>query len=190
MASEIAPGFLVAAPSLLDPNFVQTVVLLIDHRAEGSLGFVVNRPANIEFKSVVEELKLGADTPPDVPVLVGGPVEPHTGWVVFDPTKSQVSLDSTIKVSSHLRVSASRELLNELAHAPATSSDRHLLVLGYAGWAAGQLDAEIQQGAWVPVDLEESVLFETPYEERWQAALAVLGIDPKLLVGRGSLPQA
>jgi len=184
MLSELAPGFLVAAPSLLDPNFQQSVVLLIDHRSEGSLGFVVNRPANISFKGVVDELGLvdQGKIPPDLPVLVGGPVAPQTGWIVFDPTISKVDLDSTIEVTSQLRVSASREVLKEIAQSD--HATRQMLVLGYAGWGAGQLDAEIKQGAWIPVDLEESIVFETPYDDRWTAALGVLGINPMMIVGR------
>ncbi len=189
MASDLAPGFLVAAPTLLDPNFRQSVVLLIEHRADGSLGFIVNRPAEITFGGVIQELGLGTKDhqPPNVPVLVGGPVAPHTGWIVFDPTSTNVSLDSTIEVTSHLRVSASRELLRELAGGD-HRTNRQLLVLGYAGWGAGQLDTEIKQGAWIPVDLDEAVVFDTPYQHRWNAALAALGIDPLHLVG--SAPEA
>jgi putative transcriptional regulator len=184
MATDLAPGFLVAAPSLLDPNFRHSVVLLIDHRPDGSLGFIVNRPSDVTFEGVVQELGLSPKdrSPPQVPVLVGGPVAPHTGWIVFDPTTTSVSLDSTIEVSSRLRVSASREILRELAHGQHQAS-RHLLVLGYAGWGAGQLDNEIKQGAWIPVDLDEAVVFETPYPRRWNAALEALGIDPLHIVG-------
>lgn len=189
MAFDLAPGFLVASPTLLDPNFAQTVVLLIDHRPEGSLGFIVNRPADITFRGVADELGLvnGDRSPPELPVLVGGPVAPQTGWIVFDPATSEVSQESTIEVSDGLRVSASRELLEALAQQE--RAERHMLVLGYAGWGAGQLDEEIRQGAWIPVDLDESVVFDTPYEQRWDAALSVLGIDPRLLVG-GAMPQA
>lgn len=185
MAADLAPGFLVASPSLLDPNFVQTVVLLIDHHAEGSLGFVVNRPAKISFSGVVEELGLdvGTNAPPNVPVLSGGPVAPQTGWIVFDPKSSHPASESAIEVSDGIRVSASRELLENLARA--NHAHRHMLVLGYAGWGAGQLDAEIEQGAWIPVDLDEKVVFDTPYEGRWNAALSVLGIDPRFLVHNG-----
>lgn len=183
MASELAPGFLVAAPSLRDPNFRRSVVLLIDHRSDGSLGFVINRPARVRFSGVVEELDLtdeGAPAPPDVPVLVGGPVSPNTGWIVFDPTTSPMPLETTIEVTERIRVSASKDLLRELAKTP--EAQNHLLVLGYAGWSGGQLDEEIRQGAWIPVDLQEDVVFDTPYEERWERALQVLGIDPRLIV--------
>lgn len=184
MASELAPGFLVAAPTLRDPNFSRSVVLLIDHREDGSLGFVINKKARVPFESVIEELELGDDEqpPPDVPVLVGGPVAPNTGWIVFDPTHSPMALETTIEVSPRIRVSASKELLEQLATTPAEEAERHMLVLGYAGWGAGQLDEEIRQGSWIPVDLDEKVVFDAPYEERWELALSVLGIDPRLLV--------
>lgn len=173
---------MVASPSLLDPNFNRSVVLMIDHRKEGSLGFIVNRPANVSFRGVADEL--GLTSPgmpiPDLPVLVGGPVAPHTGWIVFDPGQKIISVEGTIEVTSHLKVSASRELLKNIAES--NDAERHMLVLGYAGWGAGQLDQEIKQGAWIPVDLDERIIFDTPYQDRWTAALAALGIDPRRIV--------
>ncbi len=188
MAQELAPGFLVASPNLLDPNFARSLVLLVEHRSQGSLGFVVNRPARIDFASVVEELELLRPglAPPELPVLVGGPVAPHTGWLLFDPNLAPLSLDGTIEVTRRLRVSASRELLREMAGS--REARRRQLVLGYAGWGAGQLDEEIRQGAWIPVDLDEQIIFETPFQNRWTAALAAAGIDPMFLVG--AVPEA
>ncbi|MCB9652635.1 MAG: YqgE/AlgH family protein [Deltaproteobacteria bacterium] len=185
MVSELAPGFLVASPSLTDPNFKRSVVLLIDHRPEGSLGFVVNRPAqNVTFRGVVDELGLTPEgyPPPNLPVMVGGPVQPHTGWIVFDPSTAAGTDTDSIKVNDKLRVSASRDFLRDVARERSVS--RHLLILGYAGWGAGQLDQEIRQGAWIPVDVTESILFETPWDDRWKGALAALGIEPAHLVGQ------
>lgn len=183
MANDLAPGFLVASPVLQDPNFARSVVLLVDHRSEGSLGFIVNRPADIDFGDVVEELGLqhGAAGPPDVPVLLGGPVSPRTGWIVYGPEGLGDDESGTIAVTDEIRVSASREQLEHLSLLP--RANRHLLVLGYAGWGAGQLDEEIKQGAWIPVDLDEDVIFEAPFEERWQRALSAAGIDPRMVVG-------
>lgn len=183
MAKDLAPGFLVASPVLQDPNFARSVVLLVDHRTEGSLGFVVNRPADIDFGDVVEELGLehGQAGPPRVPVMLGGPVSPRTGWIVYGPDGLGGDESGTIAVTEQIRVSASREQLEHLARL--TKPDRHLLVLGYAGWGAGQLDEEIKQGAWIPVELDEQVIFEAPFEERWQRALQAAGIDPRMVVG-------
>lgn len=181
----LAPGFLVAAPGLTDPSFRESVVLLVDHGPEGSLGFVVNRPADVTFRNVLDELELSdrGRPSPDVPVLVGGPVAPHTGWIVFDPELRSVPEDARIDVDRSVQVSASRAVLEALAASP--DGRRHLLVLGYAGWGAGQLDDEIREGSWIPVELDAQVVFDTPYDERWGAALSVLGIDPRQVVGTG-----
>jgi putative transcriptional regulator len=181
MASQLAPGFLVAAPSLLDPNFKRSVVLLVDHRPEGSLGFVVNRPADVRLRAMIERLGLSLEdkTIRDASVLVGGPVNPQTGWIVFEQRPSETNPEDVVQLSDRIAVSASRELLEALV--TYEGPERMLLVLGYAGWGAGQLDAEISQGAWIPVDFDEKIVFDTPFDERWASALRILGIDPARL---------
>lgn len=184
VTSKLAPGFLVAAPGLLDPNFRESVILLVDHGPRGALGFVINRPADFEFEQVIDELDLESPDPkPEVPVLIGGPVAPNTGWIVYDPSRREVPEEARIDVDAGVQVSASRAVLEALAADART--ERHLLVLGYAGWSAGQLDDELREGSWIPVQLDAQVVFDTPYEKRWAAALAVLGIDPTLVVSTG-----
>lgn len=184
MASELAPGLLVAAPTLLDPNFRRAVVLLVDHSPEGSLGFVINRPADVRLPGMLDALGLSrADAnAPDAPVLLGGPVAPDTGWIIFDSGHpgGQGFGEEVVRVSERLAVSASRELLEQTVHGK--GPERMMLVLGYAGWAPAQLDAEIAQGAWIPVDLSDSIVFDTPYDDRWGTALRSLGIDPARLM--------
>lgn len=186
MATDLAPGFLVASPSLLDPNFARSVVLLVDHRPEGSLGFVVNRPASVRLRGMIDSL--GLDVTPDgvadAPVLVGGPVAPNTGWVVFEHGGALSEADDVVRVTDSLAVSASRELLESMVRGG--GQGRMLLVLGYAGWGPGQLDAELAQGAWIPVDLDARIVFDTPYDDRWSDALRLLGIDPARLTGPSS----
>jgi putative transcriptional regulator len=181
MASQLAPGFLVAAPSLLDPNFKRTVILLVDHKPEGSIGFVVNRPAQVPLRAMLERLGLAADEAPhsESSVLVGGPVNPQTGWVVFEQGAATAHSQEIVRVSDRLAVSASRELLQTLvAH---KGPERMVLVLGYSGWGPGQLDAEIVQGAWIPVDFDDRIVFDTPFDDRWASTLRILGIDPARL---------
>lgn len=181
MASELSPGFLVAAPSLLDPNFRRSVVLLVDHRPEGSLGFVINRPAPVEFAEVIDAL--GIDSGPGEAtaesVLVGGPVAPETGWVLFEQGQPALGGEEVVHVSDTIGVSASRELLAGIVAEPRVK--RFAVALGYAGWGPEQLDGEIAQGAWIPVDLDTSIVFDTPFSERWEASLRTLGIDPARL---------
>jgi len=182
MSSQLAPGFLVAAPALLDPNFKRSVVLLVDHRPEGSLGFVVNRPAQVKLRAMLEKLGLSLPAqimPEQSTVLVGGPVAPHTGWIVFEQEPNAGESEDIVRVSDRLAVSASRELLEALV--AREGPERMLLVLGYAGWGPGQLDAEIAQGAWIPVDFDQKIVFDTKFEDRWSSALRILGIDPARL---------
>jgi putative transcriptional regulator len=181
MPSQLAPGFLVAAPSLLDPNFKRTVVLLVDHCPEGSLGFVVNRPAQVKMRAMIERLGLTIASAelPDASVLIGGPMNPQTGWIVFEQGQITAASEDVVRLSDRLAVSASRELLQTLvAH---KGPERMLLVLGYSGWAPGQLDTEIAQGSWIPVDFDDRIVFDTPFEDRWSSALRILGIDPARL---------
>ncbi|MBX3268936.1 MAG: YqgE/AlgH family protein [Sandaracinaceae bacterium] len=186
MADTLAPGLLVASPALRDPNFQRAVIVLVEHGPEGSLGFIVNRPAPVSFDQVAE--LLGLDPSPEVadltPVFTGGPVAPQSGWILFDPADVHGSvLTNAVSVSERLAVSASRDLLDAIA-----SDDRprrRLLALGYAGWAPGQLDGEFARGVWVPVDLDDEIVFETPPAERWHAALTSAGIDPARMSGSG-----
>jgi putative transcriptional regulator len=182
MSSQLAPGFLVAAPALLDPNFKRSVVLLVDHRPEGSLGFIVNRPAQVKLRAMLEKLELSLPAQmlqEHSTVLVGGPVAPHTGWIVFEQEPNAAENEDIVRVSERLAVSASRELLETLV--AREGPERMLLVLGYAGWGPGQLDAEIAQGAWIPVDFDDKIVFDTKLEDRWASALRILGIDPARL---------
>lgn len=183
MAGSLSPGFLVAAPTLLDPNFQRSVVLLVEHRAEGSLGFVVNRDAQADFKGLVEEIGIVEEgqAVAGAPVMLGGPVAQETGWVVYDPSTLESQPSGAVLVSDRIGVSASRELLKAIALGEGPS--RRLLVLGYAGWSAGQLDEELKQGAWFALDMDDRIIFETPVAERWDAALRASGIDPAKIAG-------
>lgn len=181
MGIELSPGFLIASPLLLDPTFRRTVVLLVDHSPDGSLGFVVNRPASVMLSGMVVKLgfQQGEVTPPEAPVLVGGPVAPDTGWIIFDPRGFPTTSDAAVLISDCVAVSASRALLETVVRGK--GPERLVLTLGYAGWAAGQLDAEIARGSWIPTELDDKIVFDTPYNERWTQALASVGIDPARL---------
>lgn len=186
MADSLAPGFLVASPALRDPNFVRTVILLVEHGEEGSLGFVINRLAPVSFDQVAELLGLepAREISESTPVFTGGPVAPQSGWILFDPTDAtDTALADAVEVSERLAVSASRGLLDSIA--ADDGPGRRMLALGYAGWAAGQLDGEFTRGVWIPVDLDDEIVFDVPPEDRWRAALTRAGIDPARMSGSG-----
>jgi len=183
MVSDLAPGLLIASPSLLDPNFHESVVLITNHTTEGSLGFVINRLMGLDLDDVAKELEMyDEDTPlPDIPVLCGGPVSPETGWLFYDPRELALDEeDSTLKVSDKLHITTSRENLKAALLKP--ELQRGLLVLGYSGWGEGQLDKEMQQGSWIGADLGEKIIFDTSLEDRWHAALGTMGINPMQLI--------
>jgi putative transcriptional regulator len=175
MYTRHAPGFLLATPSLMDPIFKQTVVLLFHHDAGGASGLVFNRPSDQAVGDLLSSIGL---TPRDermAAMLVGfgGPVAPGIGWVVYEGSEGR---DESFSLADDLQVSGSRTVLERLLkHDPAL---RMRFVLGYAGWAPGQLEAEIEAGAWVTMSVDREILFESPPEDGWKAAYARLGIDP------------
>ena len=159
---------------------------MVEHGATGSLGFIVNRPAPISFDELSDSLGLGAprDVAERTPVVTGGPVAPGSGWILFDPTEVPAAvLADAVTVGERLAVSASRHLLDAIAADEGPC--RRLLALGYAGWAPGQLDEEFARGVWVPGDLDDGIVFDTPAEQRWGAVLQSAGIDPARLSGLG-----
>ncbi|MDQ3036592.1 MAG: YqgE/AlgH family protein [Myxococcota bacterium] len=186
MKVELAPGFVVAMPSLRDPNFARTVVLLVEHGENGSLGFVVNRPSRLSFEQVADALGFEhREGPEEVAVFTGGPVAPQSGWILFDPRGvDQSDLDDALLIHDSLAVSASRTLLERIAREGAPG--RCVLALGYAGWAEGQLDAEFRQGSWIPIELDPEIVFDTEPGERWTRVLAQSGIEPGRIVSAAS----
>lgn len=179
--SSLAPGFLVAAPILRDPNFAGSVVLVVEHSEQGALGFVVNRVANASLQKILGQLGV-ADIPMrrEIPVMLGGPVSPQTGWIVFDEAQAvPADREDVLMVTESLGVSASKQFLVDAVKGEGPG--RAMLVQGYAGWGPGQLELELRQGAWIPVDLDARVIFDEPAERRWSAALGVLGIHPASL---------
>ena len=177
----LAPGFLVAAPALADPNFAGSLVLMAEHLGEGALGFVVNRPSPIQVADVLAEvdpvLRRAAEAAGRAggQVLVGGPVSPERLWILHRPGAAPPD-DGGLRVGDAVALGGSRELLEAVARNP--DAGPFLLVLGYAGWAPMQLEREIAAGAWIPMDVAEDLVFTVPYEERWEQAVRRLGLDP------------
>ncbi len=180
--TKIAPGFLVAAPQLKDPNFERCVVLILEHKdEEGALGLVINRKATMELDTVLSQMKLDAPDPIDIekhpPLLYGGPVAPDRGWILHTPDWSG---PDTKEVDNHLSVTSSLDILQAIVSE--TGPQQYRLYLGYAGWGPHQLVGEIKAGAWISVPLSVDLIFEVPLEDIWTNALSRLGIDPSQLV--------
>jgi putative transcriptional regulator len=185
--SSLAPGFLLASPPLGDPHFDRTVVLLAAHGPEGALGFVVNRAAPINLGELLSIAGYGDELSHTGTVYVGGPVEPSSGWLVTDAPRVP-SEGHVLDVGERLRVTSSRLAFDafsqELRDAwPRPPASRTLVVLGYSGWGPQQLEGELKGGAWLPAPLDLGILFDTPLEDRWEAAYRLLGLTPAAAVG-------
>lgn len=175
---------LIAMPTLVDPNFWRSVVLLGVHsREEGAFGLVVNRPLNVELGEILQEL---GEAPPRraLPqVLGGGPVEPTHGFVMFERGDAEPE-EGALRIDERVVVSGSTEVLTDLVRG--RIAGRYYLLLGYSGWAPGQLEREIEENSWLVAPLDRSILFDVPLDDRWSAALRSIGVEPGTLVDTGS----
>jgi putative transcriptional regulator len=178
----LAPGLLIAPPSLLDPNFVKTVVLLAVHNEGGALGFVINRAAHLSVGDLLSLAGYGdALKRHKRPVLVGGPVQPSSVWVLasdpsIDPVRKEV-----VGIGDRLRVTSTRWALDALAqHLEGDGPDplQRLVLAGYSGWGPGQLEGELAAGAWLPVELDEEIVLEDDLDAKWERAFARHGLSP------------
>jgi putative transcriptional regulator len=179
--SSLAPALLVSMPQLTDPNFAKSVVLLCEHAPEGAFGLVVNRPSEISAAAAVHTHP-PLDVPNDLPLLIGGPVEPQRGWILTAQQPEGVEHQG---LGAGLYLSASPVLLRRALTAR-PMPNRTIVLAGYAGWGPRQLDAELAESAWLiaPVDLD--LIFEIPSNASWEMAIRRLGADPHhLQAGHG-----
>lgn len=172
--------FLVAMPTLADPNFQQSVTFICEHNAQGALGIIINRPSNVVLGDIFKQLSIDAsDTQSNsLPVWQGGPVQVERGFVIHTPVGTW---ESTLKLDPGLGVTTSRDVLTAIARG--AGPDKAFIALGYAGWGAGQLEAELAENAWLSTPADPHILFDLPVDQRWQAAARKIGVDLALLSG-------
>ena len=177
----LAPALLLSMPQLIDPNFARTVVLLCEHAPEGAFGLVVNRPSDTAAAAAVS-LEPPVENPNDLPLLIGGPVEPERGWILTTTMPEGVEAR---ELGAGLLLSASPLLLRQVLTARPLPRRTHVLA-GYAGWGPGQLDEELANSAWLIMPVELDLIFEIPAAAAWEQAIRRLGADPHLLqMGHG-----
>ena len=169
---------LIAMPTMGDERFQRTVIFMCAHSAQGAMGLVVNRLADqIDFKDLLDQLRI------EVPALIqeiqvhtGGPVESGRGFVLHTTDYFQ---DSTLQVSDDIGLTATADILKSIA--TGDGPVHSLLALGYAGWAPGQLDAEIQANGWLHVPADRELVFDRDLDSKWERAVQKVGIDPSFL---------
>ncbi|MFT4624852.1 MAG: putative transcriptional regulator [Myxococcota bacterium] len=171
------PRLLIASPQMQDPNFRNAVVLVFTHDEDGAMGVVVNRLLEHTLPEVLKleaDRELNLDAYRDTRVAWGGPVQEDAGIVV---TRGQVSDAEGTTLAGGLGITGSRDALERLISA----QEQVLLCVGYAGWGAGQLDSEIEQGSWLWTDCDAALVFDTPPDDRYDAALASLGLTRNMV---------
>jgi len=178
----LAPTLLLAMPQMQDPNFARSVVFLCRHEKDGAMGLVVNRKTDTPVSSIaVLDPPLKHDN--GLEVFIGGPVEPQRGWLLlgYDP-----GVPGTLEVGGGFHLCASSEVLRRAIETAAVPNPEHRFLLGYAGWGGGQLESELAASAWLTADVSKGLVFGTPPEEMWEAAIRSLGINPySLQLGSG-----
>ena len=178
--ASLAPALLLSMPQLHDPNFVRTVVLLCQHTEEGAFGLVLNRPVTTTA-TVVSQGSVEEATEHELEVWIGGPVEPDRSWILLHEDRSD---GNAIRVADGVFLSTSAAVLQRIIDHSA--DDRTRLIAGYAGWGPGQLDAEIAASAWLSMDVQVDLIFDTPAEDMWERGIRRLGATPgRLQTGQG-----
>lgn len=171
--------FLIAMPSMHDPIFGGSVVYLCEHNDRGALGMVINKPTQLTVDGLLARLNLKPeiDALTDKPVMFGGPVQDDRGFVLHSPAGEFLSM---LKVTDEIAFTTSRDVLE--AAAAGQGPQRLLVGIGYSGWGAGQLEDEISRNGWLTVAADPNVMFDLPVEQRYAAAIKLLGIEPWMLM--------
>ena len=171
---------LIAMPTMPDPRFARSVIYVCSHGPNGAMGLVVNRLyGEVNFRALLQQLNVKTvSEAPDLPVHYGGPVESGRGFVLHS---TDYLREGTMRIDDTVALSATVEILQALA--AGGGPERALMALGYTGWGAGQLDAEMQANGWLTSAPDEGLLFDNEIETKWERSLAKIGIRASMLSG-------
>lgn len=178
---DLTNQFLIAMPTLRDPNFYRTVTYVCAHNRDGAMGIIINRPLSLSLGDVFKHMKIEVTDPAvnEMRVFQGGPVQPERGFVIHQPSGQW---DAVLRVGEDIAVATSRDILAAIAEGK--GPENVTVALGYAGWGAGQLEKEVGENTWLSGPMDSRIIFDVSYEKRWQSATQLLGIDPSLLSGQ------
>ena len=176
--NQLTDHFLIAMPGLMDENFNQAVTYICEHDENGTFGIVINRQSSVTLDDVMQQMKIAyqPDATAITPVFSGGPVQANRGFILHRPTGNW---DSSLIINDSVALTTSRDILEAIADN--TGPKDTIIALGYAGWAPGQLEQEMAANAWLSCPAQQQIIFETPVEDRWQAAASLIGIDLQLI---------
>jgi len=176
---DLTGKLLIAMPGMRDSRFTAAVVFMCAHSDEGAMGLMINRLANgVRLGDLFEQLNVECEGgAAELPVLSGGPVEEERGFVLH--TREYQSAISTLNVTDELAMTATMDIMEDIADD--RGPERCLVTLGYCGWGAGQLEAELGMNAWLTCDAPAALVFDRDLGGKWEAALRSLGINPATL---------
>lgn len=176
LSQSLKGKLLLSTPTIGDPRFRKSVIFIISHDAKGAMGFMVNIPLeSLDFAGLLKETGL-VDVSirrENIRLINGGPVDIQHGFLLHT---ADFSHEHTVPVTDGVSVSANLEALQAFAEGECPREG--LMVLGYSGWGEGQLDQELHENAWLVVDADYDILFNTPLEDRWDRAYSRLGVNP------------
>ncbi len=171
--------FLIAMPRMADPSFAKTLTLICEHSKDGALGIIINRPTDLKLQEVfsqigIEEPEICSRSPETV--FSGGPVAKERGFVLHS---GEARWESTLRINNGLQLTSSRDIL--FAMATDEGPENAIVALGYSGWGKGQLEQEISDNSWLTCVTDNSVIFDTPFHYRLDAAASLIGVNLKLM---------
>jgi putative transcriptional regulator len=177
---DLTGQLLIAMPDLGDPRFQGGVVFLCSHSPDGAMGLIVNKPmADARFADMLDQLGIarGAATP-ELPLCFGGPVEMQRGFVLHSAEYEGAGADP-LRIDDRFAMTSTLDILRDIAGGVGPA--RAVMALGYSGWGAGQLEAEISQNSWLTAAADPDLVFGPAMAGKWAAALATLGVSPLTL---------
>ena len=183
-ATNLTHHFLIAMPGVSDEPLVRSVVYMCEHSQRGALGLVINKPSEINLKNLFDkvDMPLRRHDLTDSPVFQGGPVQIERGFVlheIMETGTDESAYGSTMSIPGGLEMTTSKDILEALSTG---AGPRKVFVsLGYSAWAEGQLESEISENSWLTVQADPAVIFDTPIEQRYDRALALLGLQSWML---------
>jgi putative transcriptional regulator len=170
--------FLLAMPCLTEGIFSQSITYICEHGESGAMGIVINRPLDMSMSEIFEHLQINTQGDfSNEPVMAGGPVQMDHGFVLH--RHCDKDWEASLAVTPEITLTTSRDILRAIASGEGPHD--HLIALGYAGWAAGQLEQELAENSWLTLPGNSNVIFSTPVHQRLGKAAAQLGIDMNLI---------
>jgi len=173
-ATSLVDKCLIATPAIKDPIFASSLVYMCEHSENGSMGLVVNHETSQILDDIFSQLNIECDDEgiKNQPVYIGGPVQLEQGFVLHS---GEGSWQNSVEVSNGIHLTSSLDILQAIANGQ--GPEDYLVILGFSGWASGQLESELQQNSWLTSTCNPDLLFHQKPEDKWQVAFDSLGFD-------------